>query len=49
ISEGKGRQNTEKCIVLPGGRFVPHSIPGKHLVEHIEEWHRHNTGQITSG
>ena len=48
ISEGKCRCNAEGHIVLPGGSFVPHSIPGKHLVEHIEEWHRCNPGQIVS-
>ena len=49
ISEGKCQQNAEEYVVLPSGDFVPCSIPGKHLAEWIEEWHRHNPGQIVSG
>jgi hypothetical protein len=33
INEGKCRQNIEGHVVLPGGGWLPQSIPGKHLVE----------------
>ena len=49
INEGKCRRNVEGCVVLPGGSWVPRSIPGKHLAERIEEWHRHNPNQIIEG
>ncbi|KAF8229249.1 hypothetical protein L208DRAFT_1082570, partial [Tricholoma matsutake] len=41
-SEGKCQRNAEGRVVLLGGRFVPHLIPGKHLAERIKEWHRCN-------
>ena len=49
ISERKCWRNAEGHVVLPGSGFVLCLIPGKHLAEHIEEWHRHNPGQIISG
>ena len=49
INEGKCRRNVEGRVVLPGGGWVPQSIPGKHLAKRIEEWHRHNLNQIVEG
>ena len=49
INEGKCRQNVEGHVILPGGGWVPRAIPGKHLAEHIEEWHRCNLNQIVEG
>ena len=49
INEGKCRRNIEGRIVLPGGGWVPRSIPGKHLAKCIKEWHRCNLNQIVEG
>ena len=37
---GKVVKNAEGKIVLPGGGFVPRSIPGQWLKERIDEWYR---------
>ncbi|KAF8232402.1 hypothetical protein L208DRAFT_996629, partial [Tricholoma matsutake] len=45
ITAGKCCQNQEGKIVLPGGGYPPHSIPGNSLGEQIQEWHHRNPGQ----
>jgi len=49
INEGKICKNQEGCIVLSSGTYVPRSIPGRWILEQVDEWHRRNPGQTVEG
>ena len=49
ITSGKCKRNAEGKVVLPNGYYIPRDIPGKWLVERIDEWHKRNPGQIVTG
>jgi hypothetical protein len=48
ITDGKCKKNSDRKIVLPNGQFTPHSIPGRYIKEHIDEWHKRNPSTSTS-
>lgn len=49
LAAGKIRRNTEQKIILPGGSFVPRSLPGNCMRDRVNEWHRRNPGQTARG
>jgi len=49
INEGKICKNQEGGIVLSSGTYVPRSIPGRWILEQVNEWHRRNPGQTIKG
>jgi hypothetical protein len=48
ITNEKCKRNLEGKIVLPNGQFTLHSIPGRFIKDHIDEWHKHNPSTSTS-
>jgi hypothetical protein len=48
ITNEKCKRNPEGKIVLPNGQFTPHSIPGRFIKDHIDEWHKCNPYKFTS-
>lgn len=48
IKAGKCRRNTEGKVVLPSGAWIPREIPGKNIIERIDEWHRRNPNQLAT-
>ena len=49
IKQGKCRRNFDGKIILSTGSFVPRDIPGEHLRDRIDEWHRRNPNQLATG
>ena len=49
IRQGKCRRNHEGKVILSTGAYVPRDIPGEHLCDRIDEWHRRNPNQLASG
>jgi hypothetical protein len=49
IRQGKCRRNHEGKVILSSGAYVPRDIPGEHLRDRIDEWHRRNPGQLATG
>ena len=49
IQQGKCRRNQEGKVILSTGAYVPRDIPGEHLKDRIDEWHRRNPGQLAKG
>jgi len=49
IKQGKCRRNHEGKVILSTGAYVPRDIPGEHLRDRIDEWHRRNPGQLAHG
>lgn len=35
--------------MLPTGAFIPRDIPGRYFKDRIDEWHKRNPGQNTTG
>jgi len=48
INEAKIKRNSENHVVLPSGTYVPHTIPGLYLCDHIDKWHCHYPNQTTT-
>jgi hypothetical protein len=48
ITNEKCKRNREGKIVLPNGRYTPHSIPGRFIKDRIDEWHKRNPVKSTS-
>jgi len=48
VKNGLCKRNTEGCVTLPSGAFVPRDIPGKNIKERTEEWHHCNPRQLTA-
>jgi hypothetical protein len=48
IAAGKCRRNQEGKVVLPTGAYVSRDIPGEHLRDRIDEWHRRNPNQLAA-
>ncbi|KAG5731785.1 hypothetical protein E4T56_gene1558 [Termitomyces sp. T112] len=49
ILQGKVCRNAEGKIVLPSGTMIPNYFGKRLYMEHIEEWHWLNPGQIVTG
>jgi len=49
IASGKCKRNAEGKVVLPNGYYIPRDIPGRWLIERIDEWHKRNPGQVVTG
>jgi hypothetical protein len=49
IRDGKIKRNTEGKIILSTGAFIPRTIMGKWMKDHVDEWHRQNPNQIAMG
>jgi hypothetical protein len=49
IRQGKCRRNHEGKVILSTGAYVPRDIPGEHLCDRIDEWHRRNPNQLAGG
>jgi hypothetical protein len=49
IKQGKCRRNHEGKVILSSGAYVPRDIPGEHLKDRIDEWHRRHPGQLATG
>jgi hypothetical protein len=49
IRQGKCQRNFEGRVVLSSGAYVPRDIQGKYLRDRIDEWHRRNPNQLTTG
>jgi hypothetical protein len=48
VKQGKCRRNYEGKVVLSSGSFVPRDIPGEHLRDRIDEWHKRNPNQLAA-
>ncbi|KZT11276.1 uncharacterized protein LAESUDRAFT_754936 [Laetiporus sulphureus 93-53] len=48
IKSGKCLCNAARKVVLPNGTFVPRTIPGITIRDHIYEWHRRNQIPVTA-
>ena len=44
----KSKKNQEGKIVLSSGAFVPRDIPGRWLMNRIDEWHKKNPNQLAT-
>ncbi|KAG5351250.1 hypothetical protein C0989_007226 [Termitomyces sp. Mn162] len=49
IQQGKIHQNAEVKIILPSGTMIPNYFSKQLYMEHNEEWHCFNPGQIVTG
>jgi hypothetical protein len=45
---GKCKRNQEGKVVLPSGSFVPRDIPGKWLMDRVNEYHRRFPNQLAA-
>ena len=45
---GKLKHDIDVKIILSTGAYLPRDVPCRFLKDRIDEWHRHNPGQLAS-
>ncbi|KAI0731037.1 hypothetical protein C8Q76DRAFT_834033 [Earliella scabrosa] len=48
ITAGRCARNADGQVILPSGRFVPRSLPGRTMRERVLEWRRRNPQEAAS-